>query len=201
MQASTSNLILASQSPRRRALLSEAGYRFEVIPSSVDESTFDDRQTEPADYAQRLALAKARDVARRYPTRMVLGADTIVDCHGRIIGKPRDALHAERITRLVFSCVHSVITGLALVCQAEDLEIVAMDRTWVYPKPMTEDGIAAHIQGGSWQGKAGAYAIQETGDQFVDHIEGSLSNVIGLPLELLARLLAQCNGQRPEEGI
>ena len=195
MQASSLEFILASQSPRRNTLLAEAGYRFQVIPSTIDESVFDDQRMEPEDYAKRLALAKAQDVAQRFPAQLVLGADTIVDCRGRIIGKPRDAAHAEQLTRRLFSQPHRVITGLALVCRVAHREVVEADCTTVYPKPMTEEQIAAHIQGGSWEGKAGAYAIQETGDQFVERLEGSLSNVIGLPLELLARLLRDWIGQ------
>ena len=181
-------LILASQSPRRRELLMEAGYCFEVVPSSIDESTIDDGLSAEA-YTQTLARAKALDVSPAYPDALVLGADTVVDCDGDIIGKPHDAADAERIVRRVFSRAHRVVTGLALVRQRDGLFLQAVDVTVVYPKPMTEAGIAAHIRGGSWEGKAGAYAIQETGDQFVERIEGSLSNVIGLPLERLAQLL------------
>jgi len=196
-QIRAKKLILASQSPRRSALLREAGYHFDVVPSTVDESSFESRDADPETYARTLALAKARAVARLRPEDWVLGVDTIVDCQGRILGKPRDAAHAELITRDVFAQVHRVVTGVALVCQAATSEIVAVDTTVVYPKPMSEARIAAHIQGGSWRGKAGAYAIQETGDQFVDHLEGSFSNVVGLPLELLARLLPDGVGQNP----
>lgn len=190
-------LILASQSPRRSALLQEAGYHFEVLPSTVDESSYYRQGMDPEVYARTLALAKAQAVARLRPEDWVLGADTIVDCQGKVIGKARDAAHAEQITREVFAQVHRVITGMALVCEAVQREIVTADTTVVYPKPFSEEQIVAHIQGGSWQGKAGAYAIQETGDQFVDHLDGSLSNVIGLPLELLARVLPDGIGRKP----
>jgi septum formation protein len=192
--------ILASQSPRRRELLKRAGYHFQVVPSTVDESIFDDTR-DPETYAKTLALAKAEEVADRFPDALVLGADTVVDCNGEIIGKPCDRDHAEAITRRVFAQAHRVVTGLALVCRAGDLAVVEADVTIVYPKPMTEAGIAAHLAGGSWEGKAGAYAIQETGDQFVERVEGSISNVIGLPMELLDRLIRERIGQFPSRPI
>ncbi|TFH55286.1 MAG: septum formation protein Maf [Gemmatimonadales bacterium] len=183
--------ILASQSPRRRELLERAGYySFDVIPSSVDESQFSSHMA-PVLYAQTLARAKAGEVADRYPERLVLGADTIVACDDEIIGKPDDTAHAERIVRRLFGQPHRVITGIALVCRVRKFEVVAADTTVVYPKAMTEADIAAHIRGRSWEGKAGAYAIQETGDRFVERLEGSFSNVVGLPLELLERLLKE----------
>jgi septum formation protein len=185
----TPRLILASASPRRRELLAQAGYTFEVVLSDIDESTFEVSTSSPRKYAEALALAKARSVALRHPDALVVGADTIVDCDGRIIGKPADAQEAEAITRKLFSKPHKVITGLALVRLCDNTEIVRSDVTIVHPRKMTEEQIANHIAGGSWQGKAGAYAIQETGDELVDHLEGSLTNVVGLPMEILKRLL------------
>jgi septum formation protein len=182
-------MILASASPRRKDLLTRAGYAFDVVASDVDESAFPDTDVDPARHAEILALAKAQSVAASHPDRLVLGADTLVNFEGEIIGKPADAQDAERITRKLFSTPHEVITGLALVRLADDLEIVRSDVTTIYPRMLTEEQIAQHIAGGAWEGKAGAYAIQEMGDEFVDHIEGSLTNVVGLPLELLQQLL------------
>ncbi len=189
-KAQSHSLILASASPRRRDLLAEANYQFEVAPSNIDETASPTEGLSPRKYAERLALAKAKDVAARFPDKLVLGADTVVDCNGGIIGKPDDAVDAERITRLLFSAPHAVITGIALVRLSDNTEIVESDSTTVYPRKLTDDQIAQHIAEGSWQDKAGAYAIQETGDQFIQRIEGSLTNVMGLPMELLARLLA-----------
>jgi septum formation protein len=182
-------IVLASASPRRRELLAQAGYTFEVVPPNVDESAFVSGASTPREHAEALALTKARNVAPRYPDSIVIGADTLVDLHGRIIGKPADAAEAESITRKLFSTPHKVITGLALIRLSDNTQIVRSDVTIVYPRKMTEEQIAKHIAGGSWEGKAGAYAIQETGDEFVDHIEGSLTNVMGLPMELLRQLL------------
>jgi septum formation protein len=189
-------IILASASPRRRELLAQAGYKFEVVASEVDESAVAAAALSPRQLAEALALAKAQNVARRYPDALVIGADTIVDLNGEIVGKPADAQEAEQITRKLFSTPHKVITGLALVRLHDSTEVVRSDVTTVYPRKMTEEQIAKHIAGGSWQGKAGAYAIQETGDEFIDHIEGSLTNVVGLPMELLQQLLNDLPQQR-----
>lgn len=191
MDDSTARMILASASPRRRDLLTQAGYAFDVVPSDIDEEAFSADGHSPAQYAQVLALAKARSVAPRYPDRIVLGADTIVDCEGEIIGKPVDEADAERITRKLFSRPHEVITGLALLRLADRVEIVRSDVTTVYPRRLRDEQIAAHIAGRTWEGKAGAYGIQETGDEFVERIDGSFTNVMGLPMELLQQLLAR----------
>ena len=184
-----SSFILASASPRRKKLLSEAGYNFEVIVSDVDESSFEDTNISPAEFAANLAFAKALDVAKKNPDRLVLGADTVVDFQGEIIGKADDAEHAEEITKKLFSKPHKVITAIALIRLCDNVEIIDYDTTVVYPRQMTAEHIAEHIAGNSWQGKAGAYAIQETGDRFVEKIEGSLTNVMGLPMEMVNALL------------
>ena len=183
-------VILASASPRRRQLLSDAGYEFVVVEPDVDESAFAIDGITACEYAKTLALAKAKSVAPGYPDALVIGADTVADFAGEIIGKPNDAEDAERITSKLFSAPHKVITGLAIVRLRDQTEIVRSDSTTVYPKPMTASQIAEHIQSGTWRDKAGAYAIQETGDEFVERIEGSLTNVMGLPMELLQSLLA-----------
>jgi len=188
-QKRTIQFILASGSPRRRHLLGQAGYRFEVVPSGVDEAAFDTAGVTSVKHTKILALAKARDVAGRFPATVVMGADTVVDLDGEIIGKPDDAEHAEEITRKLFSKPHKVITGVALVCEDRQIEIIESDTTIVYPRRLTEEQIVEHIHRGEWQGKAGAYGIQETGDAFVDHIDGSFTNVMGLPMELTQRLL------------
>lgn len=169
--------------------MAKAGYKFKVVVSGIDESAFSAEGISTWEYAERLALAKARDVAGRFPKSLVIGADTVVDFNGQIIGKPADAKDAEAITRKLFSSPHRVITGVAIVRLSDGTEIVESDTTTVYPKKMTEQELAEHIKGGSWQDKAGAYAIQETGEKFVEKIEGSLTNVMGFPMELVQRLL------------
>ena len=182
-------LILASASPRRQELLAEAGYKFEVVVSQIDESIFPTDKISPVEYAKQLALAKANDVAGKYTDSIVIGADTVVDFEGQIIGKARDAKHAEEITRMLFSRPHKVITGLAIICKNRNLKIVEAETTAVYPRKLTEAQIAGHIESGIWQNKAGAYSIRDN-DPFVDHILGSLTNVMGMPMELLQKNLA-----------
>jgi septum formation protein len=184
------SFILASKSPRRRELLEKAGYHFKPVSPNVDETAFD-TSIGPAEFAKLLALAKAKSVAQNYKEKIVVGADTIVDFDGRIIGKAAGERDAEKIVRLLFSRPHKVITGLAIVRLKDNLEIVESDTTIVYPKPMTDEQIAEHIESGTWRDKAGAYAIQETGDQFVEKIAGSLTNVMGMPMELFEKLLTK----------
>lgn len=184
-------LVLASASPRRKQLMTEAGYDFIIVRPQVDESAYPAEGKDACQYAKELALVKAKSIAAGYPDSLVIGADTVVDCRGEIIGKPIDEKDAERITRKIFAAPHKVITGLAIVGICDDIEFVRADSTTVFPKKMTAQQIAEHIRGGSWQDKAGAYAIQETGDEFVERIEGSMTNVMGLPMELLESLLKE----------
>jgi len=188
------SLILASASPRRRALLAEAGYDFEVVVPDVDESAFAREGVGAEEYAERLALAKARSVAERFGDSLVLGADTVADFDGEIIGKPADSREAEEITLKLFSEPHRVVTGVAIVRLSDGTQLCKSDSTTVYPKKLTPEQIAEHINSGTWRGKAGAYAIQENGDEFVERIEGSLTNVMGLPMELLRRMLSNIPG-------
>jgi septum formation protein len=183
------SVILASASPRRKQLLTEAGYKFRVVPPEIDESAFEGAGA--CKYAEQLALAKARDVAERFPDSLVIGADTVVDFQGEIIGKAANEKEAEVITRKLFSGPHKVITGVAIVRMADGVEIVESETTIVYPKVLTDKQIAEHIKGGTWRNKAGAYAIKEGGDAFIEKIEGSLTNVMGLPMELLGRMMRQ----------
>jgi septum formation protein len=178
---SNPEIILASASPRRRELLTEAGYKFTVVTSSVDESVFSAENITSVEYAKQLAFAKAADVAEKYSDSIVVGADTVVDFEGQIIGKPDDAKHAEEITRKLFSKPHKVITGLAVICKSRNLKIVEADVTAVYPKKLTDAQITEHIKSGIWQDKAGAYSIRDN-DPFVDHIDGSFTNVMGMPM-------------------
>jgi len=187
-------IILASSSPRRKQLLAEAGYKFTCVHPDIDESDFTAEQISPCEYAERLALAKAKSVAEKFPDSLVIGADTVADFEGEIIGKAADAKEAEEITRRLFSRPHKVITAVAIVRISDGTEIVESDSTTVYPKKLSDKQIAEHIKGGSWRGKAGAYAIQEGGDEFIERIEGSLTNVMGLPMELVQSVLAGLKG-------
>jgi len=183
------HIILASASPRRKELLAEAGYKFTSVIPDINESIFPLTGVTASEYARRLALAKAKSVAQKYPDCLVIGADTVVDFDGQIIGKPADAKEAKQITKKLFSRPHKVITAVAIVRLSDGTELVESDTTTVYPKKLTAEQIAEHIRGESWRDKAGAYAIQETGDEFIEKIDGSLTNVMGLLMELLQRLM------------
>lgn len=191
------SIILASVSPRRKQLLTEAGYEFTVVAPEVNESAFPATAHSAVTsegarkYAERLALAKARNVAEKFPECLVIGADTVVDFQGEIIGKAADEKEAEVITRKLFSAAHKVITSVAIVRMADGTEIVESETTTIYPKVLTDKQIAEHIKGESWRDKAGAYAIKEDGDEFVEKIEGSMTNVMGLPMGLLERMMRQ----------
>jgi septum formation protein len=189
MNSNRAKIVLASQSPRRKELLAQAGYEFAVCPSDIDEAAFISEGDTPCAHAERLAFAKAENVAGKFPDSLVIGADTIVDLNGRVIGKPADAAEAEEITRKLFSNPHKVITAVAIIRLSGGIKLIESDSTTVYPKKMSDQQIARHIAGGSWQDKAGAYAIQQQGDKFIERIDGSLTNVMGLPMELLKRML------------
>jgi septum formation protein len=183
-------LILASASPRRRELLAEAGYRFEVVPSQVDEVTLVDQTLSPAEVAKRIAVFKARDVAAgiKEPA-VVLGADTIVVCENEILGKARDADHARQMLFRLSRTRHCVITGVALIETGTGREVIEAETSGIHMRPMSDREIEDYIASGSWQDKAGAYAVQEGADKFIVKIEGSYTNVVGLPMELVERML------------
>ena len=181
-------MFLASSSPRRRNLLRQLGRPFRVIRPSADEAIPPGLSAPEA--AEALAVRKAESAAARLTAGTVLGADTLVAAGGKIIGKPRDRAHAiEMLTRLTRR-PHFVITGICLLDARTGRRRAASDRTRVTMRRMTAAQIKAYVDSGEAMGKAGAYAIQETGDRFVERVEGSYSNVVGLPLELLSRLLA-----------
>jgi len=184
-------LILASASPRRKTLLEQAGYKFDVITPNLDEEAHLSDSITPQEYTKLLAREKALAAARLRPDAIVIGSDTIVYAQGQIIGKAVDHAHAREIIELLFSKPHDVITGLAVIKMDESIEIIESATTKVYPRIMSHEQIEQHIRSGNWEGKAGAYGIQETGDEFVERIEGSYTNVMGFPMELVEQLLAK----------
>jgi len=183
-------LLLASASPRRRQLLSRAGLRFEVRPAEVDESVLSGET--PRDHAARLAEAKARAVASTLggsPPRIVLGADTIVVLGDRIIGKPSDAAHAVAMLEDLVGRTHRVITAVA-VLRSDNPELHrTCIESRVSMRSAQREEIRRYVASGESLDKAGAYAVQGEGRRFVTHIEGSESNVIGLPVDEALDLL------------
>ena len=175
--------ILASASPRRRALLRQIGAAFVSITPAVDEV----RDSEhPRDAVIRNALLKARKVAEEYPDHAILGADTAVVLHGQSFGKPRDAAEARHVLSLLEGRQHSVLTGIAWVVDGR--EYTDAVETTVRFAPMTDAEIAAYVATGEPMGKAGAYAIQGRAAIYIEELCGSFSNVVGLPLHAVAVL-------------
>ena len=183
-------LVLASSSPRRAAVLAAAGFEFEVAAVGVDESR---REGEPAEeYVRRVAEAKARAVADRVePPAIVIGADTVVDLRGGILGKPLSAEDAARMLRMLSGQTHQVLTALVGVRTPDGVTRVEEERTTVTFAPLTEAEIAAYVESGEPLDKAGAYAIQGLGGRFVTRVEGCYFNVVGLPLARLYRMLKE----------
>jgi septum formation protein len=180
-------LVLASASPRRSELLTTAGFRFSVDAADVDESP---RAGEnPDSYVLRVARDKARVVAarRRDSGDLVLAADTTVAVDGEILAKPDNDLDAIRMLRLVSGRVHDVFTGVVLIGAGRELSEVVPTRVRLLPLSMDE--IQWYVRSGEPMGKAGAYGIQGRAARFVDWIEGSWSNVVGLPVATVYRLL------------
>jgi septum formation protein len=187
-------LILASASPRRRELLAQAGYRFSVEASSIDESR---RPGEEAiRFATRLAREKAQEIFSRHASEavLVLGADTVVVCDGEIMGKPADAGDAQRMLQLLAGRTHHVVTGVAVVWGAG--AEVAAEVTQVTMNTLSAQEIADYVAGGEPMDKAGAYAIQGFAGRWIPRINGCYFNVVGLPLALMTSLMEGAEKRR-----
>jgi septum formation protein len=204
-------LVLASASPRRQELLRNAGIAFVVQPADIDENPFEGES--PRDCAERLAREKALAVSRSRPADYVLGADTIVVVDGNILGKPGDAADAARMLRLLAGRVHEVITGVCVVNPvARDQWLVgsnvktqtareqaatgrqlatAVETTLVTMSELSDDDIREYVATGEPMDKAGAYAIQGGASRWIPRIEGDYSNVVGLPVALVYRMLRE----------
>jgi septum formation protein len=208
-------LILASTSPRRRELLAQAGYDFEVQASSVLESR---RPEEDAiRFATRLAREKAEEVfARRHAARiemveLILGADTVVVCDEEVMGKPSDAADAERMLLQLSGRTHQVVTGVAVAWgpASPPAVEVAAELTQVTMQTISPDEVSRYVASGEPMDKAGAYAIQGYAGRWIPRISGCYFNVVGLPLALVASLLegaelrmaTQLSQFSPESGL
>lgn len=178
-------LILASSSPRRAELLRAAGIPFQVFPAQVDEAVL--KLEPPGEHVRRLAREKADAGFAAHPDAVVLAADTTVLISGEIMGKPRDARDAVRMLRVLSGREHEVLTGVAIVARRGVVVEVARTRVWV--NPLSDLEIDEYVATGEPLDKAGAYAIQGLGSRFIDRIQGSYSNVVGLPVSLVYRLL------------
>lgn len=177
---SNMKIILASKSPRRRYLLTQAGLVFSVIPSGVDESAIS--VSSPALYAKELAVAKALDVSEKYPDSWVIAADTIVLIDGLILGKPDSRDHAREMLYRLSGQTHQVITGYCVSHKASEKCIINSVKTDVTFKKLSEKEIEWYIHTDEPFDKAGSYAIQGLGTFLVHSIHGSYTNVVGLPV-------------------
>ncbi len=180
-------LILASASPRRSELLRNAGIVFEVQPADVPEDPLPGEAAKAL--AERLAREKAMAIARRRPADVVLGADTVVVIDGEILGKPADAADAARMLRMLSGRRHEVITGVCLVAGGQ--WSVASETTSVTMSEISDEEIAKYVATGEPMDKAGAYAIQGIASRWIPRIEGDYSNVVGLPVALVWKMLQQ----------
>ncbi len=177
--------VLASASPRRRELLDAAGFVFEVDVADVDETR---HPGEPAGaYVRRVALAKAQAVAARHPERIVLGADTVVVLDDEVLGKPVDDADAVRMLTGLSGRAHRVLTAVALVGMATTVD--SIEETIVWMQALTPTEIVAYVESGEPRDKAGAYGIQGRASRFIPKIEGSYTNVVGLPVAAVDALL------------
>jgi septum formation protein len=185
--ATDHTIVLASRSPRRVELLQRLVVDFAVVPADIDETPHP--QEDPVAYVQRLALEKARAIyVASEATAIVIGADTTVDLNGDILGQPIDDDDARRMLRLLSGTTHRVHTGVAVVSsRGEQVEVVSSDVTFM---PISPQMLDWYLGTGESAGKAGSYAIQGHGSAFVVSSTGSMSNIIGLPLEETANLLA-----------
>ena len=175
-------IVLASASPRRRELLTQIGLRFQVIPSNAAEHLLPDET--PEEHVIRLSIDKATEVAQRAGVagRWFIGSDTIVLCNEQILGKPVDELHAAEMLLMLSGREHQVLSGYAIIDRETGEQRTEAVATLVRFRELTDGEIARYIASGEPADKAGAYAIQGLGVCFVAGIEGSYTNVVGLPL-------------------
>lgn len=186
----STKIILASQSPQRARLLRDAGVAVEVLAPSYVEPEPPKTVTRPAAFAEMLSMGKAESVAAEHPDRVVLAADTIVAIGDRIIGKAADVADARRILKSLFDTVHQVITAVTVLHVAAGYCRTGHAVSTCRMRAMSEQELADYLAGGQWQGKAGAYGIQDAGDPFVTLVSGSFDNVVGLPVSLVREILA-----------
>ena len=187
-------LILASNSPRRRELLQNAGFQFDVRPSGIEETRLPGES--PEDFARRLARDKALDVARQSDAgSFVLGADTVVAINGEILEKPVDAADAARMLRTLSGHTHRVMTGVCLVRAPETVLAWTHETTSVTFTNLTEDEIGSYVESDEPFDKAGGYAIQGLASRFIPRIKGCYFNVVGLPIPLVYEIMKSVPGE------
>ncbi|WP_424245828.1 septum formation protein [Elusimicrobium posterum] len=179
-------LILASQSPRRIDLLTQAGYKFEIIPAQGEEKT---TLKKPSLIVRDLALKKAFEVASKYPASTVVGADTLVYCKGQVIGKPKDKKDALKILKMLNNSWQSVYTGVVVMNVNRKKLFTAYAISKCKARNLTDKELERLA--GKHMDKAGAYAVQDNDDPLIERIVGSQTNVVGMPMELFSKMMKE----------
>jgi septum formation protein len=180
-------LILASSSPRRRQLMEQLGLKFSIVPSGVEETL--SRLLSPAEAVKQNAYQKARQVAGCLGEGLIIGADTLIALDNKLLGKPRSAAEAVEMLQSLGGKTHRVYTGVSVVDAPSGRWATDYMSSGVTMKPLTLEQIRGYVATGEPLGKAGAYAIQGRGEILIEKIEGCYSNIVGLPLPLLAEML------------
>lgn len=193
MAVAPAKLLLASSSARRRELMRAAGYRFEVVPPGESAECGLCSGESPPELVARLAWQKAADVAARFPEGTVIGCDTVAEFGGQALGKPRDEEHARSMLETLSGQVHRVYSGLCVWHFPANEPDIRVARTVLRMDPLSPIQIEAYLATCDWEGKAGAFGYQD-GLSWVHVLEGSESNVVGLPLELFKEMLAAVAG-------
>ena len=185
-------LILASTSPRRNHLLTEFGYQFETDPPSDGAECGICSGETPPELVVRLARQKAVDVAVRYDFAIILGCDTVAECYGQVLGKPRDREDASRMLKLLRGKEHRVHSGVCLWVRPEDQVLLQVDTTTLFMDEVSDQQLENYLDTNKWRGKAGAFGYQDGWD-WLHVTKGSETNVVGLPMELLKDMLDGLN--------
>lgn len=188
-------IVLVSSSPRRRELLERAGLEFTVDEADIEENQIDD--ADPAELAKSISMAKALAAAPRHPGSILIAADTLGWLDGQILGKPRNKEDARRMLEAMSGRCHRVITGFTIIDTNTGRAVSKTVETAVHFKTISKGDIDKYIATGEPLDKAGGYAIQGAGGMFVDRIEGDYYNVVGLPVNALAKALKTYNIETP----
>jgi septum formation protein len=182
------DIVLASASPRRRALLKRIVPEFRIEPSRADEASITER--DPVTFALAAAVLKAREVGKRFRSSLIIAADTVVALDGRIFGKPANRGDARKTLMELSGRKHRVITAVAFYCYRGHRLLARLETSFVRFRKLDGPVIEAYLDTGSYADKAGSYAIQEVGDSFVEALEGDFDNVVGLPVDLVKKMYA-----------
>jgi len=179
-------LILASESARRKKILKDRGIKFKISPSNIDEETFE--HLEPVKMVETLSLLKAKKAASKNPNSIILGADTTVVVNNEILSKPKSKADAYQMLKNLSGKTHKVITGFAIIDSSKEKTIVSHTVTYVTFRKITDSEINKYLEKADFMDKAGAYAIQEEGGVFVEQVKGDYLNVVGLPSKVFEYL-------------